>query len=269
MTYKFLDSGGGRRLEQFGETILARPSSLALWQVGATKLWDEAHAEYVPGEGWRGSLLKEWPVIIDGISLLVRPQDNGQVGVFPEHNAITAPLLASLGSGGTLLNLFAYTGLASLVAAKAGAEVTHVDSAKPALDWTRDNLARNNLSGVRLIPDDALVFLERDVRRGKKYRVVLADPPNFSRLGKKSWDLDQIAPQLLELIVKVAEPGGTIIFSSHHPALHAIAVLNLIASSGTATPDSVTAFPLILGADSARPLRLGEAAVVQLLSHAK
>jgi 23S rRNA (cytosine1962-C5)-methyltransferase len=132
-----------------------------------------------------------------------------------------------------VLNLFAFTGLASIFCAQRNALVCHVDISKQALDWASKNLELNAIprEQVRLIADDAIKFLEREVKRGNKYDVVIADPPTFSRVAKgKSWDLDQIvAPLLRDCLAVLDSTQGALLFSSHHHALPPEVVNNVIA----------------------------------------
>ena len=177
-TYSLLDSGGGLRLEQFGVKTVIRPSSLAIWKPRNPELWRTAAATYDHDAGWTFAhqQFKEWEVAIGAVKLTLRLQRNGQVGFFPDHTLYLDELVTAVkkiakknSRPPNMLNLFAYTGMASIVAMHAGAQVTHLDILKPALDWARVNAERNNLpsNALRLIPDDALTFMEREIKRGK------------------------------------------------------------------------------------------------------
>lgn len=225
--YALLDSGNGERLERFGELILTRPSSLAIWKRRKPALWANSVVTYAHDEGWRstGKTPEEWQISVAGVHLTLRLQRNGQIGFFPEH-AEYMPELSQAVARATqqtsatpqMLNLFAYTGMASMVAARAGAQVTHIDLLKPALDWARKNATTNQLpeNALRLIPEEAVVFLEREVKRQKSYSVIVLDPPGFSRIDKtQSWDLADVLPQMVELTTRLLSPGGEIFFTSH------------------------------------------------------
>ena len=155
----------------------------------------------------------------------LRLQSNGQVGVFPEHQNYLGPLLGvleelSAGRQGPIrvLNLFAYTGMASLLCRGAGAEVCHVDLSKRSIEWVRQNLECNGLSdGVRLIREDAAKFLQREVRRESKYDVIIADPPSFSRVSKaKHWTIEDVLPGLISSCRGCLESEkGLFVLTSH------------------------------------------------------
>ncbi|NDC39781.1 MAG: hypothetical protein EBZ48_17405, partial [Proteobacteria bacterium] len=169
--------------------------------------------------------------------LTLRLQRNGQIGFFPEHThympQVASAVQKALERSPTpplVLNLFAFTGMASMVAAKAGGQVTHIDILKPALDWARKNAAANQLpeNALRLIPEEAVVFLEREVKRNKGYSVIILDPPGFSRIDKnQSWDLPDVLPQMVELTTKLLTPGGEIFFTSHGAEHGGVTVENL------------------------------------------
>ena len=192
--YALLDCGHGRKLERFGALVLNRPEEQAIWTPRlAAEDWERADAIFtgdIDEEGagrWkrRAGLEEAWTCAHGAIRFSCRFTSFRHVGVFPEQephwsfmrerlDAATAP---------SLLNLFGYTGLASLIAAEAGAEVTHVDASKKAIAWARDNQALSGLDGkpIRWILDDALKFAAREVRRGRLYDGILLDPPKFGR----------------------------------------------------------------------------------------
>jgi 23S rRNA (cytosine1962-C5)-methyltransferase len=237
--YALLDSGNGERLERFGDVILTRPSSLAIWKRRKPALWANSTASYSHEDGWRagGKAPEEWPISVAGVTLTLRLQRNGQIGFFPEHALYMPELAESVArarQAGTaspqMLNLFAFTGMASMVAAKAGAHVTHIDILKPALDWAKKNAAANQLAenALRLIPEEAIIFLEREVKRNKSYSVIVLDPPGFSRIDKhQSWDLPDVLPEMIELTTKLLAPGGEIFFTSHGAEHGGVIVENL------------------------------------------
>ncbi len=230
--YGLLDSGDGVKIEQLGATILSRPSSWCIWKRDGSITPD---ITYNPkNEGWSKEIAP-WPVEFPelGVHMEARLQRNGQIGVFPEH-ATYLPAIASMlreKPGAAVLNLFAFTGLASMVALKNGAAVTHVDILKPALDWTARNADLNevNRSQLRLIPDEALAFLNREVRRASKYDLIILDPPSFSRISKgKDWELEGVLRDLLSSCLNVLSPNGSIYFTCHHGELAGIIIENLI-----------------------------------------
>ena len=228
--YELIDSGNGRKLERYGQAILIRPSSLCIWKpLLSEKVWRSAQAEYLSSGSWKmGSTeLAEWPFPIgNGLEMVLRLQRNGQVGIFPEHISYLAEISAAISAlrhklqrKPRLLNLFAYTGMATLVSTAEEAEVTHVDISKAALAWTKVNLAKSQLPGdaVRLICEDAVTFLRKEVRRENKYDLIIADPPNFSRIDKKnSWEIEAILPAFItDLCALLAKEAGALFMTAH------------------------------------------------------
>lgn len=203
--YRLLDSGGGRKLEQFGAYRLIRPEAQARWQPSLSPSeWDQAHGRF-DGKRWRISqpLPDRWPVRYREIKCWVRPSPSGHMGVFPEqapHWVWLDQQIRALQRPLHLLNLFGYTGLASLFAAQAGAQVTHVDASKPSILWAKDNQALAGLADrpVRWLVDDALKFAAREIRRGKKYDGFILDPPPFGQGPKgEIWKIETSLPELL------------------------------------------------------------------------
>lgn len=203
--YALLDSGHGRKLERFGPATLIRPEAQATWAPARPRAdWDAAQARFDPAgpaEGrWqqRQPLPARWPLSYGALRFWVQASQSRQVGVFPE-NAVHWDWLATqvqqAGRPLRILNLFGYTGLASLAAAQAGAHVTHVDAAKKAVLWARENQALSGLSDrpIRWIVEDALTYLRREARRGVYYDGIVLDPPAFGRgPSGEIWSFDQL-----------------------------------------------------------------------------
>lgn len=233
--YELLDSGELSRLERFGNKILIRPSKFAIWRKRDPKAWNSAHATYDHTKGWKilkGEKFEEWELKEDGFSMALRLQQNGQVGLFPEHAQYEDEITASLkGNEPTVLNLFGYTGLATLIAAGAGAKVTHVDLSKQANQWAKKNVQLSGLEdkGIRFIQEDALSFLRKEKNRERRYDLVIADPPSFSRVSsKETWNLDDIFLDLLSAIEGVMSPQGRAILTSHRFELGEQVMENLV-----------------------------------------
>lgn len=235
------DSGAGERLERFGALLIRRPSSQALWQRRDSKqTWDCADSCYIPQKGWafKKTIASDWTVELGEMTLKLLFQDNGQIGLFPEHLSYFTDISHALKqialnkkSPARVLNLFAYTGAASVWCALHGAEVTHVELSKKVLSWAKENQELNPKAkgNIRFLPEDAVVFLEREAKRESHYDIIIADPPSFSRLSKsQTWDLEDIAAGLVSSMIKILNPQGAIFLSSHHPALNAYAFENLI-----------------------------------------
>jgi 23S rRNA (cytosine1962-C5)-methyltransferase len=207
--YALLDFGRGRRLEQWGAYRLDRPDPTAQGAVEKGELWNLADAVYEGEKGkgaWklRGELPEEWPVSFDDVKLLVRLTPYKHTGVFPEQQQNWQWLRKQSKRAGRalkVLNLFAYTGGATVSLAKDGHHVTHVDSSKPAIAWAKDNAELNEIGGdrIRWMLEDAAVFVSREIRRGKKYDGIILDPPAFGHSpGGKAWRAERDLRPLLE-----------------------------------------------------------------------
>ena len=223
--YALLDSGAGRKLERFAKIIVDRPEPQALWQPRLGKAdWAKANAVFsASGEDdekgkWRidKPVPESWAVTINGVAMLCKLAGLWHLGLFPEqlpHWQWMLERIAVVKEGETprVLNLFGYTGAASLLAAKAGAEVTHVDASKKAIAWGRENQAASKMEAakIRWILDDAAKFVAREVRRGKTYHVILVDPPKFGRGPEgEVWDLFTHVSPLLKDCAKLLTPKG-------------------------------------------------------------
>jgi 23S rRNA (cytosine1962-C5)-methyltransferase len=204
--YRLLDTGGGRKLEQVGPWTVNRTAAQAFW---APKLpardWDRAHAFHhrsdQGGGRWetRAAIPARWPVALGGLELWTKLTPFGHLGLFAEHASQWSWLRDAVGAGRgakpiEVLNLFAYTGGATLACSQAGAAVCHVDAAKGVVDWARDNAALNGLSDrpVRWIVDDCAAFLKREQRRGHRYQGLVIDPPTYGRSARKVWKIGTI-----------------------------------------------------------------------------
>lgn len=214
--YRLLDSGNGRKLEKFGAVVVDRPEPQALWRPRlAPERWSGAHATFSADDDeeagkWRRSkpIPESWPMDVAGVAMLGRFGSFRHLGLFPEQlphwlwmaDAIAAARALLGEERPRVLNLFAYTGAASLLAARAGAEVVHVDASKKAVAWARENQAASKLTDapIRWIVEDARKFVAREVRRGRTYHVVLVDPPKFGRGPEgEIWDLFEHLPPLM------------------------------------------------------------------------
>lgn len=213
--YRLLDSGNAQRLEDWDGTRIIRSDINATWQPSLDiSEWEKATAIFNGDRNnsgkWSGNTSFTAEVSVGAIKMLARPTPAGHMGIFPEnavHWQFMADKIGSALKGKKVLNLFGYTGGASLMAAALGAEVTHVDTSKPALTWGRENQSLSNLetAKIRWIPEDASVFAAREVRRGNTYDGILLDPPYFGHGTKKSssWNLLNDLPLLLDDLVRV------------------------------------------------------------------
>ncbi len=209
--YELLDSGEGEKLERYGPYVLARPEKAALWRKALpARRWQAADAVFTlaeRGEGeWqrRRPLPERWPLRFGNLAFYARLTPFRHTGVFPEqasHWLWLQRLVAAASRPLEVLNLFAYTGLASLACAAAGASVVHVDASRPTLGWAKDNAALSGLADrpIRWILDDALKFVKREGRRGRRYDGIIMDPPAFGRGPKgELWRFGESFPALLD-----------------------------------------------------------------------
>ncbi len=220
--FHLIDSGNGLKLEQYGPYRIVRPEAQALWQPSLpTHLWEKADAVFTgdtdeDGMGrWRfpkDALGETWPLSLLGVDFLGRFTAFRHVGVFPEQ-IVHWDWMKSRAEEATrplkVLNLFGYTGVASLVAAAAGAEVTHVDASKKAIGWARENQALAGLekAPIRWICEDAMKFILREERRGNRYDIILTDPPKFGRgPNGEVWQLFDHLPLMLDICRELLSP---------------------------------------------------------------
>ncbi len=207
--YELLDSGEESKLERYGPYLLARPDPQALWHKKALPEWGKASGRFVR-EGREGKweakdLPSEWQVSFGGLKFLVRPTSFKHTGLFPEQLSNwqwAGEKIRNAGREVTVLNLFGYTGGASLAAAQAGAKVVHVDASKTAVAWARENAKLSSLDEkpIRWIVEDASLFVERELKRGNHYDAVIMDPPAFGH-GPND-ELWKIEEHFVELVGK-------------------------------------------------------------------
>ena len=210
--YSLLDFGNGQRLEQWGGFRLVRPDPTALWDPAHPDLWDGADAVY-EGEKGKGEWVTSttmpdgWDVTFGDLVLRAKLAPYKHTGVFPEQEQNWAWMRdKSRTKKLNILNLFAYTGGATMALAKDGHFVTHVDSSRPAIGWAKENAQLNSLApnAVRWILEDAAVFAAREVKRGKTYDGILLDPPAFGHgPSGEAWRVERDLPPLLESCCKL------------------------------------------------------------------
>jgi len=228
LDYELLDFGEGRRLERFGPWITDRPAAGAVRPKADPTRWDLAHARYQGSRGGEGvwlcreSLPDAWTVAWRDLRFELKLNPSGQVGLFPEHAvdwAVTR-LLLRFAAGKRILNLFAYTGGATLAAARTGAEVFHVDAARNMVAWAARNA---ELSGLREAPvhwivEDAWKFVRRELRRGKGYFGILLDPPSYGHGPRgESFQFARHISSLLQSCLDLLDDEGFLLFTSHTP----------------------------------------------------
>jgi 23S rRNA (cytosine1962-C5)-methyltransferase len=215
--YELLDSGQGQKLERFGPYTLVRPEAEAIWQPALPeKIWGAADAVFQPspeenGGHWsfRKPMPPRWKMEYRELQFWAQTSASRHLGAFPEQACHWDWIETQVRAGPSrarVLNLFGYTGLATLAAAHAGAEVTHLDASKKAVTWARENLELSGLGEkpVRWIVDDALKFVQREARRGTTYDGIILDPPKFGRGPKgEVWEFYRLLPALLEACTQI------------------------------------------------------------------
>ena len=218
--YELLDATDGNRLERWGETILIRPDPQVVWKTPKqSPLWAKADAVYhrsnQGGGEWeyKRRLPEKWKISCgegeDKLTLIVSPTGFKHTGVFPEQAVnwdLCSELIKNAGREINVLNMFAYTGGATLACAKAGAKVCHLDAVKGMVDWGRTNAKLSGLSDkpIRWIVDDAVKFLGREIRRGNRYDGIILDPPSYGRgTNGEMWKLEDSICDLMNMCTEV------------------------------------------------------------------
>lgn len=216
--YELLDSGEGEKLERFGKIVIARPDPQALWSKLKLSEWKKADAIFSREEkgGWKAnkSVPDNWFIELCGLKFKIHLSAFKHVGLFPEQEGNwnwireSVKFLKSIKSErpASVLNLFGYTGGASLAAAKVGVEVCHVDGSKVAINWARDNAEASGLAEkpIRWILDDAVKFVRREIKRERKYDGIIMDPPAFGHgPGGEMWKIEENFLELLDLCFQV------------------------------------------------------------------
>ncbi len=272
--YALLDSGSGLKLERFGPYIFSRPESQAMWKPALNEsAWREAHAFFEPsaeesGGHWisRRPMQDKWQMrypLPSGtgpheLQFWAMTTPGRHLGLFPEvaaHWDFMVERIRTARRPLKVLNLFGYTGLASLAAAAAGAQVTHVDASKKSVAWARENAALSGLSEkpIRWIVEDALKFVQREARRESRYDGIILDPPKFGRGPKgEVWEIYKSLPDLLEACRLVLSPRPvfliTTVYAVRASALHVAQALQEVLS---ASPGQVEAGELVTREKSA------------------
>lgn len=251
--YELIDSGDFEKLERFGRYILIRPEPQALWKkVLSDQEWKKiAHAKFVREQkdkfrftddvkgGWskQPTMPESWEVLYQyndlTLTLRLALTGFGHVGIFPEQGSNWNYIYDTIRSwdikAPRVLNLFAYTGAASVVARAAGAEVVHCDASRPGLNWANQNMQLNNLSGIRWVYEDAFKFVKREVKRGNRYNGIIMDPPPYGRgpEGEK-WNLQEQLDELINMSSHLLEKSNCfLILSMYAVGLSATVGLNV------------------------------------------
>ena len=260
--YELLDAGDGARLERFGSRVVTRPHPAAEGSRRDPAGWRAASLTFEPGNGWTGPGAESpWDVAIADLRLELRPTQTGQVGLFPEQAASWAWLRDRVRPGTSVLNLFAYTGVTTLVAAAAGASVVHVDGSRPTVAWARRNAQLSGLAErpIRWIVDDVAAFVARELRRGHHYDGVVLDPPSYGHgAGGRPWRLEDDLARLLDQVAElVGETDGFVLLTAHTPGFWPDRLADELAASLGMPATGIEHGPMTLTARSGARLELG------------
>lgn len=239
--YELIDSASGEKLERWGNHILRRPDPTAVWSDKSSPLWDKAAAVYhrsnKGGGSWeyKARLPERWTVGFEGMTFHIKPMNFKHTGLFPEQAANWVwfrDLIKQADRPVRVLNLFAYTGGATVAALSAGAAVTHVDAAKGMVSWAKENV---NSSGykdadIRYIVDDVLKFVAREQRRGKTYDAVIMDPPSYGRgPSGEVWKIEnELYPLVCECMKILSDNPLFFLINSYTTGLNASVLYNIL-----------------------------------------
>ena len=236
--YELIDSGGGMRLERFGKTIISKPDPQAIWERKApVDVWNKVFAIFRNGK-WEVSkkIPNPWIVEFENTKLLAKLTPFKHVGIFPEQAVfwkMSADIIKNSGMQKLkVLNLFGYTGAASISCAKAGAFVTHVDASKPSISYAKENMLLSGLAenSIRWIIDDAIKFTTREIKRGNLYDGIILDPPVYGHGPQgEPWDFYKNINQLLLNCKKLLSPKPMfIIFNAYAISSSSIMLSHLL-----------------------------------------
>ncbi|ALS27850.1 class I SAM-dependent methyltransferase [Paenibacillus cisolokensis] len=240
--YELLDTGGGEKLERWGSYILRRPDPQIIWPIEReTERWKQADGHYhrssSGGGRWqfRTALPERWTISYGDLKFYIKPTNFKHTGLFPEQAVNWQWMMDKIRNAGRpirLLNLFAYTGGATVAAAAAGAEVCHVDAAKGMVQWAKDNVRLSGLESrpVRFITDDVFKFVQREQRRGNKYDALIMDPPSYGRgPGGEMWKLEQsLYPFLQSCMSIISDRPLFVLINSYTTGLSPIVLHNML-----------------------------------------
>lgn len=241
--YELIDCSQGQKLERWRDIILIRPDPQAIWQSEQKHpLWKNAHARYFRSDSGGGhwetykKVPDKWEIRYQNLNFLVKPMGFKHVGLFPEQavnwNFVRENIRAA-GREIRVLNLFAYTGAATVACLQAGASVVHVDASKGMTQWAKDNAEASGVRGgnVRFIVDDCVKFVEREIRRGNRYDVIIMDPPSYGRgPGGEVWKLEDKIYGFLERCANVLSDSPLMVLVNSYTAGLSPAVMEYMLS---------------------------------------
>lgn len=263
--FELIDSGDGYRLERWRNFVLTRPDPQCIWQRSeSAELWDNADAIF-RNDQWeiKKELPEHWDMRFHDMLLRVRPMNFKHTGVFPEQAANWELMRTALErlEKPRVLNLFAYTGAASVWLTRHGAFITHVDASRPALGWAKDNQELNGLGAdtIRWMLDDAATFVKKEVKRGAQYEGIVMDPPAFGHAPNgKMWKFNEHMPALVRDCVALLSPNAKfLIINAYATNTSELAIQNLLEDATKGKPGIVESGQLCLQQRSGRMLSTG------------
>lgn len=274
--YELIDVGNFEKLERFGQYITIRPEPQAVWQPKLSyREWEQkAHVKFVAKSSSSGNWNKlknmpdRWNIQYGNLKFRLALTSFKHVGIFPEQavnwDYITESIRSltpalSKGEGELkFLNLFAYTGAASIAAKAAGADVTHVDSIKQVVTWANENMQHSGLDNIRWTVEDAMKFVKREVKRGKKYHGIILDPPAYGHgPNGESWKLEEMIDEMIKNVVQLLdEEKHFLILNTYSLGFSSMIIENLIYNNFSAKPALETG-ELYLQATTGNKLPLG------------
>lgn len=242
--YELIDCSEGERLERWGDIVLIRPDPQVIWKTNKTHpLWRKANARYHRSNSGGGQwetytkIPAEWNIDYNNLTFHIKTMGFKHTGLFPEQAVnwdYMTDIIKNAGRPVKVLNLFAYTGGATIACLKAGASVTHVDASKGMVQWARENAALSNVSDkpVRWLVDDCIKFVQREIRRGNKYDIIIMDPPSYGRgPGGEIWKLEDEVYNFVSLCSEIVADDALAMFINSYTTGLAPSVMQYILGS--------------------------------------
>ncbi|MEJ6736258.1 MAG: class I SAM-dependent methyltransferase [Flavobacteriales bacterium] len=236
--YELIDAGNDKKLEKWGKIITIRPDRNAYFApILPEKEWKQkAHFEFIEETTSKGiwktlkkNTPKEWQINYKKCVFNLRLTQFKHIGIFPEQQTNWDFINANIKPEGKFLNLFAYTGGASLIANTAKADVFHCDSVKQVITWSKENMESSNQENIHWVFDDALKFATKEVKRGKKYDGIIMDPPAFGIGAKKErWKIETKFPELVKIASQLLTENGFLIINTYSPKLKEENIYNIV-----------------------------------------
>lgn len=237
--YELIDADSGERLERWGDIILIRPDPQVIWTTERKdKRWYNPHAVYHRSQSGGGywetkrQVPDVWSISYENLTFRLKPMGFKHTGLFPEQAvnwSLAKKLISEANRPISVLNLFAYTGGATVACLSAGAKVTHVDASKGMVQWAKENAVASSLAdaNVRWLVDDCLKFVKREIRRGNKYDAIIMDPPSYGRgPGGEVWKLEQQLTELLTETGKILSDNALFFFLNSYTGGLSPTILN-------------------------------------------